>query len=263
MATIIAVANQKGGVGKTTVALNLGVSLAFLAQEVLLIDLDSQANLSSGLGLTSSLNYDASDVLLDPSLVSSAISNTKVEFLNVLPSSGNLVGIELLLKELDSRESRLKNALSFLSSQYRYILIDCPPSLGLLTVNALTAADYVLIPMTAEYYALEGLTLLNKTIKRVQETQNMDLRLLGIVLTMFDSRLQLSQAVLGELQEYFKEYIFDSVVPRNVRIAEAPSFSLPIQLYAPKSPGTQAFNDLGKELLLRVALNRREQECLT
>ena len=255
MATVIAVANQKGGVGKTTTTLNLGVALAYLAQEVLVVDLDSQANLTSGLGFSNAANYDVSDVLLDPSLAYPALIHSKVEFLSLLPSSGNLVGIELLLKDLDFRETRLKQALSFFSSQYKYILIDCPPSLGLLTVNALVAADQVLIPMTAEYYALEGLTLLNKTIKRIQETQNVDLKLLGIVLTMFDSRLQLSQAVVGELREYFPDHIFDTWIPRNVRIAEAPSFSLPIQIYAPKSPGAQAFMDLGKEALLRLEID--------
>lgn len=252
MAKIIAVVNQKGGVGKTTTTLNLAVSLAYLSQEVLVVDLDSQANLSSGLGFSAQASYDVSDVLLDPSLVLSALSLTKIEFLDLLPSSHNLVGIELLLKDLDNREHRLKQALGLVDNNYKYILIDCPPSLGLSTVNALCTADHVIIPMLAEYYALEGLSFLSQTITRVKETQNPDLSILGIVFTMFDSRLQLSQAVLQEVMGFFPGLVWDTVVPRSVRIAEAPSFSMPIHLYAPRSQGAQAYMDMGKELLVRI-----------
>lgn len=289
MAKVIAVVNQKGGVGKTTTALNLGVSLAYLAQEVLIIDLDAQANLTSGIvnkkimntagGMNSpygdqqkslleseitlqynpniifnnAVSYDVSDVLLDPSLIKSALSPTKVEFLDILPSSNNLVGIELLLKDLDRREMRLYDALATLDSMYKFILIDCPPSLGLLTVNALCAAQHVLIPMIPEYYALEGLSMLVQAIRRVQETKNDQLNILGIVFNMFDPRLQLTQAVLREVRTYFSELVWDTIVPRNVRLAESPSFSLPIHIYAPKSQGTQAYMEMGKELLVRIS----------
>ncbi|MBI2071104.1 MAG: ParA family protein [Elusimicrobia bacterium] len=253
MAEIIAVVNQKGGVGKTTTALSLGVSLAYLSQEVLVIDMDAQANLTSGIGFSSPAPYyDISDTLLDPSLVFSSTVATKVEFLDLIPSSNNLIGIELLLKDLENREFRLKSALLSLSAMYRYILIDCPPSLGLLTVNALCAANHVLIPMLPEYYALEGLSMLAQTVKRVKETQNPDLDLLGIVFTMFDPRLQLTQAVSKEVNVFFPGKVFDTVIPRSVRLAEAPSFSVPIHIYSPKSNGTQAYMDLGKELLVRL-----------
>ncbi|MFC1522433.1 ParA family protein [Elusimicrobiota bacterium] len=260
MASIIAVTNQKGGVGKTTTALNLAVSLAYLSQEVLLVDLDPQGNLSSGMGMSCSREnayqqYDSSDVLLDPALITSGIRPTKIEFLDMLPASDQLVGIELLLRDLDARESRLKQALGKLSSLYRYVLIDCPPSLGLLTINALCASDSVLIPMTAEYFALEGLSILTKAIDRVKMTNNEKLKILGIVFTMFDPRLQLSQSVYKEAQKYFSGLIFDTAVPRSVRLAEAPSFSIPIQLYAPKSTASQAYMNLGKEFLVRANLS--------
>ena len=254
MGKIISIANQKGGVGKTTTALNLGVSLAYLAQETLLIDLDPQANLTSGL-ITKNGNSsaDISDVLLDPPKIVSSLAPTKVEFLDMIPTySGNLVGMELALKEVEKRELRIKEALEPVQNIYRFTLIDCPPSLGLLTVNALCAADYVLIPMSAEYYALEGLSILSNVIQRVQETLNPKLRILGIVFTMVDSRLQLTQAVIKEVRSYFPEFVMDTMIPRNIRLAEAPSYSLPIHIYAPKSQGTQSYMDLGKEILVRI-----------
>ncbi len=284
---VVAIVNQKGGVGKTTTTLNLGVSLAYLAQETLVLDLDAQSNLTSGIvnrnsvqqesnrdlfqneiinidsemnikydpqaALSGGTTYDISDMLLEPTVVKSSIVPTKVEFLDIIPSSGNLVGIELLLKDLERRESRLAEAVKEASSSYRYVLIDCPPSLGLLTINALCAADYILIPMTPEYYALEGLSMLVHTIRRVQETKNPKLAILGIVFNMFDPRLQLTQQILREVRSFFGELVWDTTVPRNVRLAESPSFSLPIHIYAPKSPGTQAYMEMGKEFLVRIS----------
>ncbi|MBI4369169.1 MAG: ParA family protein [Elusimicrobia bacterium] len=249
---VIAVVNQKGGVGKTTTVLNLGVSLAYMAQDVLVVDLDSQANLTSGLGFQSNTSYDVSDVILDPSLVNSTLTSTKVELVDLLPSSNNLVGIELLLKDLDEREYRLKQALHRIGHMYKYVLIDCPPSLGLATINALCAADFVMIPMIPEYYALEGLSMLSQTVRRVKETQNPGLDILGIVFTMYDPRLQLTQAIVKEVGNFFPGLTWDTVVPRNVRLAEAPSFSQPIHLYAPKSQGTQSYMDMGREFLVRM-----------
>ncbi|NDC87348.1 MAG: ParA family protein [Bacteroidetes bacterium] len=250
MGRIIAIANQKGGVGKTTTAVNLAASLVSLEKRVLLIDLDPQANSSSGLGIrVADLEQTAYEVLVDELPAAEVLLPTDMEGLMLLPSHINLVGAEVELIEVVHREQRLRKALSAISDQFDYLIIDCPPSLGLLTLNALTAAQGVLIPVQAEYFALEGLGQLLNTIKLVRQSLNEALEIDGVVITMFDTRLRLSNQVQQELERYFGDRVYKTVVQRNVRLSEAPSYGKPVILYDALSMGARNYLALANEVL--------------
>lgn len=250
MSRIIAIANQKGGVGKTTTSINLSACLAVAEKRVLLVDFDPQANTTSGLGLDKN-NLPASvyDVIINSKSVSEAVADSQIEFLKILPANIDLVGAEVELVNFDQREYRLKQALDKCRDDYDYILIDSPPSLGLLTLNSLTAATEVIIPIQCEYYALEGLSQLLQTIKMVQSSLNYNLKLGGVLLTMYDSRLNLSRQVAEEARQYFDGKLFNAVINRNVRLSEAPSFGKPIIFYDALSMGASNYLQLAEEVL--------------
>ncbi len=252
MGKIIAIANQKGGVGKTTTAVNLAASLAMAGFRTLLVDIDAQANATSGLGIDPKpLVKTIYEVLVNSLKANETIIETKVPRLFLLPSHINLVGAEIELIDVADRERVMKRALQPLKSSYDYILIDCPPSLSLLTLNALSASDSVLIPVQCEYYALEGLGQLLNTINIVKKHLNPELDIEGVLLTMFDSRLRLSNQVVGEVQRYFDTKVFKTVIARNVRLSEAPSFGQPVVIYDPFSTGAKNYLDLSKEVIAR------------
>jgi chromosome partitioning protein len=252
MGKIIAIANQKGGVGKTTTAVNLAASLAMSGFRTLLVDIDAQANATSGLGIDPKpLTKTIYEVLVNSLKANEAIIETKVSHLFLLPSHINLVGAEIELIDVTDRERVMKRALQPLKTSFDYILIDCPPSLSLLTLNALSASDSVLIPVQCEYYALEGLGQLLNTINIVKKHLNPDLDIEGVLLTMFDSRLRLSNQVVGEVQRYFDTKVFKTVIARNVRLSEAPSFGQPVVIYDPFSSGAKNYLDLSKEVIAR------------
>lgn len=253
MAKIISIANQKGGVGKTTTAINLSSLLAAAEKKTLLVDIDPQSNSSSGLSVTNQ-QISVYDVLADKVRINDAITNTFMPFLDLLPSNINLVGAEIELVDVEGREAKLKKALNEISSNYDFILIDCPPSLGLLTLNALTASDSVLIPVQCEYFALEGLGQLLNTINIVKKHFNPELSIEGVLLTMFDSRLRLSHQVAEEVRKYFGDKVYNTVIHRNVRISEAPSYGKPIILYDAISSGAKNYMSLAAELLERNSI---------
>jgi chromosome partitioning protein len=250
MGRIISVASQKGGVGKTTTAINLGACLAQESRRVLLIDMDPQANATSGLGVNGNDQKSTIyEVLIGHAELAEAVLPTALANLDVAVSGQRLSGAEVELVGMMARETRLKQAVSKVRDQYDYILVDSPPSLGLLTVNALTASDSVLIPLQCEYLALEGLTQLIGAIRLVQDHLNPGLRIEGVLLTMYDSRLNLSQQVADEARKFFSERVYRTMIPRNVRLSEAPSFGKPIVLYDPHSTGADSYRDLAREVL--------------
>ena len=252
MVRITACTNQKGGVGKTTTVINLAAFLALSGTRTLVIDLDPQGNATSGLGVDRrSVEGSSYDALVDRAPLSELVMGTPVEGLDLLPSSPSLSGAEVELVGLEGRERRLSASLAELNGRYERVLIDCPPSLGLLTVNALTAADGVLIPIQTEYYALEGLSQLVNTIRRVREGLNPRLEIEGVVLTMYDARTNLSAQVASEVRRHMNGSVYDTIVPRSVRLSEAPSHGLPIALYDPGSRGASAYRELAGEVAAR------------
>ncbi len=251
MGRIIAVANQKGGVGKTTTTVNLGASLAFLGKKVLLIDSDAQGNATSGLGISKGeVEEDIYDVLINDSSIRDVILPSSRENMDIVPASIQLAGAEVELSGFNHREMRLKKALHPIREDYDYILIDCPPSLGHLTINAFTASDSVLIPVQCEYYALEGLSQLLNTVRLVQKHFNEELKIEGVLLTMLDRRTNLGHEVVEEVKKYFHEKVYETIIPRNVRLSEAPSYGLSIVDFDAQSIGGKTYQDLAKEVLV-------------
>ena len=252
MARIISVANQKGGVGKTTTTVNLGACLAQDGKKVLLIDSDAQGNATSGLGVRKpDVKQDIYDVLVNEVSIKETIIKTSRENLSIVPATLQLAGAEIELTSMMARESRLKSALAEVSDEYDFILVDCPPSLGHLTINAFTASDAISIPVQCEYYALEGLSQLLNTVRLVQKHFNPGLEIEGVLLTMYDARTNLGAEVVEEVRRYFQEKVYDTIIPRNVRLSEAPSHGKPIIDYDPRSKGAEVYQALAKEVLVR------------
>ena len=257
MGKVVAIANQKGGVGKTTTAVNLSTILAKKGKKVLMIDADPQGNATSGLGIDKEVNFSVYDVLVDDIEIENTVIQSMVKNLEVCPSNINLAGAEVELVSMMSREHRLQEKINNQKDKYDYIIIDCPPSLGLITLNAFTAADSVLIPVQCEYYALEGLGQLINTIELVKKHLNKNLVIEGALLTMFDIRTKLSNQVVDEVNKYFENKVYKTVIPRNVRLSEAPSYGMPITVYDPRSKGAKCYDKLGKE----VIKNNEEQKA--
>lgn len=253
MAKIISFANQKGGVGKTTSAINIAAAIGLKGKKTLLLDCDPQGNASSGVGISRNrIGATTYDILIGRARAEDAIIKTEYKNLSVLPSSMPLAAAELELADLEDRAFRLKNALESVKNDYDYIFIDCPPSLGMLTINALTASDGVIVPMQCEYFSLEGLTQILSTVKQVKRLYNPDLSLTGILITMHNGRLNLSVQVLDELKKHYADKLFSTPISRNVRLSEAPSFGMPIQYYDKYSKGSSAYDDIAAELLERT-----------
>ena len=258
MGKIISVANQKGGVGKTTTTVNLGTILAKKGKKVLLIDADPQGNATSGLGVEKEVEFSTYDILVNETPLEDAIQNTMIKNLKVCPSNINLAGAEVELVSMMSREQRLKEKLEEIKDKFDYILIDCPPSLGLITLNSFTASNSVLIPVQCEYFALEGLGQLLNTINLVKKHLNKNIEIEGSLLTMYDIRTNLSNQVVKEVKKYFDNKVYKTVIPRNVRLSEAPSYGMPITEYDPKSKGAKSYLKFAKEFL---KMNEEEKKA--
>lgn len=249
MGRVISITNQKGGVGKTTTAVNLGASLATLGKKVLIIDIDPQGNATSGVGVEKSdIEYCIYDVIVDDYDIEKTIVDTALPNLHIVPATIQLSGAEIELVSTISRELRLKKAVDAIKKKYDYIIIDCPPSVGLLTLNSLTASDAIIIPVQCEYYALEGLSQLLNTVRLVQKHLNNNLEIDGVLLTMYDARTNLGNQVIEEVKKYFQNKVYETIVPRNVRLSEAPSHGKPVILYDPKSKGSEVYLDFAKEV---------------
>jgi chromosome partitioning protein len=260
MSKIIAIANQKGGVGKTTTAINLAASLATLGYKTLLVDADPQANSTSGLGHNpKKIETSIYECMVDGLNVKDILLTTPVEKLYLIPSHIDLVGAEIEMINIENREEKMKQSLAVLKDEYDFILIDCSPSLGLITINALTAADSVLVPVQCEYFALEGLGKLLNTIKIIQSRLNTKLEIEGILLTMHDSRVKLSTQVVEDVSNHFKQMVFKTVIPRNVRLSESPSYGLPAILHDSQSKGATSYLELGEEILTRNKLKKKSK----
>lgn len=249
MSKIIAIVNQKGGVGKTTTTVNLSAALAKKGKKVLLIDEDPQGNATSGVGVNKVQDKSTYDVIINETEIEEVIIGSSVKKLDVCPSNINLAGAEVELVPMMARETKLKEKLEAIKEKYDYILIDCPPSLGLLTINALTAANSIIIPIQCEYYALEGVGQLMNTVNLIKKQLNKELYIEGVVLTMNDARTNLSNQVISEVKKYFKDNVYKTIIPRNVKLSEAPSFGMPITTYAPLSKGARCYEKLAQEVI--------------
>ncbi len=262
MAKVIAIANQKGGVGKTTTAINLAACLAAAERRTLILDLDPQGNASSGLGLDGA-NFASANIyhaIIGEAPIEKTIYSTELSTLDICPSDNNLIGAEIELVSAFAREAKLKNAIAPLLDKYEYIIIDCPPSLGLLTVNAMNASTSFIVPLQTEYFAMEGLTQLLNTVRLVKASLNTKLEMEGILLTMYDARTSLSKQVATEIKEHFKDKVFQSIIPRNVKLSECPSFGKPVILYDINSKGSEMYLSLTKELLLKHTKTQSKEQ---
>ena len=258
MGKIISIANQKGGVGKTTTAINMSTILAKRGKKVLFIDADPQGNGTSGLGVNKEQKFSIYDVLIEDIEVENTLQKTQVKNLDLCPSNMNLAGAEVQLVSMEDREYRLKTKLNNIRDKYDFIIIDCPPSLGLITLNAFTASNSVLIPVQCEYYALEGLGQLLNTVELVRKHMNKDFKVEGALLTMYDARTNLSNQVVKEVKRYFEDQVYKNVIPRNVKLSEAPSYGMPITLYDPRSKGAKSYEKFTREFL---KINEEEQKA--
>ena len=250
MGKVVAIANQKGGVGKTTTAVNLSASLGLADKKVLMVDVDPQGNATSGLGINKrEIENSTYNLMISGARFEDAVQRTSFKNIDVLPSNIHLAGVEIELVEMEHRTHRLRQALAPMRDAYDFIVIDCPPSLGLITLNAFTAADSILVPIQCEYYALEGLTQLMATVKQVKRMYNENIEIEGVLLTMYDTRLNLTVQVAAEVKKYFSDKVYKTVIPRNVRVSEAPSHGEPVQYYDGSSKGSRSYNELAKEFL--------------
>jgi len=257
MGKIISIANQKGGVGKTTTSINLAASLAALEYKTLLVDADPQANSTSGLGINvEKINKSIYDCMIDEEISNKNIIKTELDYLHLLPSDIDLVGAEIEMVELKDRDTRMKNCLDSIKNKYDFIIIDCSPSLGIVTINSLVASDSIIIPVQCEYFALEGLGKLLETIKLIQSKLNYNLSIEGILLSMYDVRLRLSNQVVEEVQMHFKSLVFNTIIPRNVRLSEAPSYGVPAISYDADCKGSLSYMNLAKELIKKNKITK-------